>query len=94
MNETSIKALIHARGATLTLIAEKAGVSLSTVSLVVKGKTKSRRIANAIALIVQKPVDQLWPGKYPEKYSRKPPAQVEREVAAAFRTLQNHARTA
>lgn len=87
MNEHKIKSLIHERGATLTAIADGAGVTLSTVCRVIKGASKSRRIASAIALYVGQPVDVLWPGKYPKIYSRKSAAQVEMEIAAAFKAV-------
>ncbi|MBN8452250.1 helix-turn-helix domain-containing protein [Accumulibacter sp.] len=46
-------------------IARKLGVSPTTVTYVVTGKSTSRRIATAIADATGLSLDALWPGRYP-----------------------------
>ncbi|EXI72677.1 MAG TPA: helix-turn-helix domain-containing protein [Candidatus Accumulibacter phosphatis] len=45
-------------------IARKLGVSPTTVTYVVTGKSTSRRIATAIAAATGLTLDVLWPGRY------------------------------
>lgn len=85
MTPDQIKSLIKNKGASLRDIAEVAEVSASTVSRVISGDTKSRRLANAIALFLGKRLDDLWPSVYPDAYSRRSSAQVRQELMAAVR---------
>ena len=54
---------------TLTSIANALGVAVPTVSDVLHGKTTSRRIAQAIADAIGKPLEEVFP-----KYSQSPQA--------------------
>lgn len=86
MKPEQIKALIHEQGASLVDVASVVGVSPTAVSAVVKGTSKSRRIAQTIALFLEKDIDQLWPGKYPEVYRRR--GFTTPKLVAAFARLQ------
>lgn len=65
MHPADIKAAIQKRGSSQAKIADAANVSRSHVSYVIQGRSKSRRIADAISRATGIPVDRLWPGKYP-----------------------------
>lgn len=76
MHPAEINAEIRKAGATQTAIAETLGVSPATVSAVINGRIKSKRVASAIALVVSRSVVSLWP----EKDSR---TKKQRELASA-----------
>ncbi|MBD1584844.1 helix-turn-helix domain-containing protein [Pseudoalteromonas sp. S16_S37] len=61
MKSHEIKAAIADKGYTLSMIAEALGVNLASVSGVVCGHTQSRRIANAICKIINKPIETVFP---------------------------------
>lgn len=94
MTDLEIKTLIYKKGANISDIARAAKVSHSAVSRVIKGETRSRDIATLISHFLGKPVDTLWPGKYPVTYSRKSSERVLMELRAAASHLQNHAKAA
>lgn len=94
MTELEIKTLLRQRGASMSDVARAAGVTPQSVGRVIAGKDKSRGIAQLIANFLGKPVDTLWPGKYPVTYSRKSSEQVLMELRAAASHLQNHAKAA
>lgn len=64
MHPADIKAALQKRGTNQAKIAETMKVSRSTVSYVIQGRGKSRRVADAISQATGIPVDRLWPGKY------------------------------
>jgi lambda repressor-like predicted transcriptional regulator len=66
MHPEDIKASLKKKGSSGAQIARQLTVSRSTVSEVISGRTKSRRIARTISLAVGISVSQLWPGKYPD----------------------------
>lgn len=63
MNPTEIKDAIAHEGYTLSMVAAALGVNLATVSGVVCGHSQSRRIAEAISIIIKKPIDEVFPDK-------------------------------
>ena len=65
MDQFDIKARLARKGYTLSEIARIERVAPCTVSLVVSGHTVSMRLAVAIARVVEREVDDLWPGRYP-----------------------------
>ena len=67
MHHADIKARIEKAGDSQVAIAARLKVSPTTVNLVIKGKTHSRRIAVEIAKVVGCNLEQLWPGVYPRK---------------------------
>lgn len=71
MDPISIRALIKKRGATIAAIAASLKCSEAAVRGVIDGNSKSRRIARRIADFIGRPIDELWPNKYPAKYRRK-----------------------
>lgn len=87
MTPIDIKNLIYKKHANLSDIARAANVSPSTVSRVINGETRSRDIATVISNFVGKPLDTLWPGKYPEVYSRRSSEKVLMELRAAAASL-------
>lgn len=64
MHPADIKAALEKRGTNQTRIAEAMKVSRPTITYVIQGRTKSRRIAEAISKATGIPVNKLWPGKY------------------------------
>ncbi len=64
MHPADINAALIKCGTNQTQIAERLGVTQSTVSYVIWGRVRSRRVAHAIAKATGLPVDQLWPGRY------------------------------
>jgi lambda repressor-like predicted transcriptional regulator len=91
MHPADIKAALQKKGYTQTRIASLATrrrghVHKTAVCRVIAGDLKSLQIATLIARIIELPVSQLWPGKYPELAfaekltSKKSPAQLEAEL--------------
>lgn len=66
MHRADIKAALQRAGFTQTSIAAAVGVKQPSVSCVIAGNTKSRRIAKAIAKATGLSLAELWPGKYRE----------------------------
>ena len=64
MHPADIKAALQKRGSSQAKIADAANVSRSHVTYVIQGRSKSRRIAEAISQATGIPVNRLWPGKY------------------------------
>lgn len=83
MTSEQICALLKKKGASMTSVADAAEVSVQSVRRVIRGESKSRRIASVIAMFLGKRLDDLWPGQYPDRYTRKAPEQVNRELRAA-----------
>jgi len=83
MTESEIRALLKKKNATMTAVADAVGVSETSVRRVIRGESKSRRIANTIALFLGVRLEDLWPGAYPNAYSRRSPQDVCREIKAA-----------
>lgn len=65
MHPSQIKAALEMRDMSQTAIARQCGgVSVKAVSLVVHGRSRSRRIENRIALVIDKPLAEIWPQWY------------------------------
>lgn len=64
MQPKKIKAALKSRGYTLSMVAESIGRSPSLVSKVVSDKARSFDAANAVAKAIDKPLDDVFPGKY------------------------------
>lgn len=56
---------ISKAGTGTAAIAKTLRVSHQSVCEVVRGKSKSRRIATHIAGLIGRSLDELWPGRYP-----------------------------
>lgn len=63
MHPEQIKAAMRMRGVTPSALADRLEVSPATVSQVITGRTRSRRIMAAIADVTGTKVDVLWPPK-------------------------------
>ncbi|CAM4174626.1 helix-turn-helix domain-containing protein [Pseudoalteromonas byunsanensis] len=61
MKPNEIKQAIAEQGYTLSMIAEVLEVNLSNVSGVVCGHTQSKRVADFIAKIIDKPTEEVFP---------------------------------
>jgi lambda repressor-like predicted transcriptional regulator len=66
MHPKYIVAALHMAGVPPKKLAQDLGLHLGTVSNVIGGHGKSRRVARRIAEITRTPISKLWPGKYPE----------------------------
>lgn len=66
--ENLIKALLAARGIRISDIARELNVSLPTVSLVISGRDRSRRVEKAVAEKLGMKHEELW--SEPEKGDR------------------------
>lgn len=64
MHPEQIKAEIRMRGTTPAAIADDLHLSRMTVSNVIHGRATSRRVADAIAKVIHKPLTKIWPGRY------------------------------
>ncbi len=64
MHPEQIKAEIRMRGTTPAAIADSLKLSRMTVSNVIHSRSKSRRVATAIARLIKKPIEQIWPERY------------------------------
>lgn len=64
MHPADIMAAIKKAGSSLTAIAKQEGVGHPLVSMVVKGKCTSHKVAYAIAAVTGIPTERMWPGKY------------------------------
>lgn len=61
MHPEDIKAAMRKNGVKPSDLARHLGVSQMSVSNTLRGRTKSRRIAEAIAKVVGRPVAEIWP---------------------------------
>jgi lambda repressor-like predicted transcriptional regulator len=68
MHPADIKAALQKARKSSARIAEEMGVRPSTVSMIINGKGKSRRIAKKIARVIDRPVSHVWPGIYEKPY--------------------------
>ncbi|WP_177198550.1 helix-turn-helix domain-containing protein [Novosphingobium sp. CF614] len=62
-----IKWALSARGTSLSAIARALGVAPTSVTMVCKGRGRSRRIEEAIADAAGFTPAQLWPANYPDQ---------------------------
>ncbi|PTE14507.1 helix-turn-helix domain-containing protein [Pseudogemmobacter blasticus] len=62
----SIKYALRLRSVTLNDVARELGVSNATVSVVILGRRRSRRIATHVANLLGSNLNELWPNMYPE----------------------------
>lgn len=67
----TIKYALRLRGLTLADVGKALGVSGSTVSIVVKGERRSRRVAEYVATVLNTSVDDLFPGLYTSRGARR-----------------------
>ena len=67
----AIKFALRLRGMTLADVGKALGVSGSTVSIVVKGERRSRRVAEYVATVLNASVDDLFPGLYTTRGPRR-----------------------
>lgn len=67
MHPADIQAALRKAGVSQKDIAEKFEISESTVSQVIHGLSKSRRIAEDIASVIGKEISDIWPSTYPEE---------------------------
>ncbi|RUO18718.1 helix-turn-helix domain-containing protein [Aliidiomarina haloalkalitolerans] len=70
MDANEIKQKITEMGFSLTMIAETLGKSPSLVSKVVNGRSKSLLIAAAIAKILGRQIDEIFPNQYNTGFGR------------------------
>ena len=64
MHPEQIKAEIRMRGTTPAAMADELCLSRMTVSNVIHGRSTSRRVADAIASLIEQPINRVWPGQY------------------------------
>ena len=64
MHPVQIKAEIRMRGTTPAAMADQLSLSRMTVSNVIHGRSTSRRVADAIASLIEQPINRIWPGQY------------------------------
>ena len=65
MHPADIKAALHKKGLTSKAVAAHFGITEGSVSQIINGHKKSRRVAVYISKRVRIPVAQLWPNSYP-----------------------------
>ncbi len=59
-NPEEIKAAMRMKGTTPAALADELRLSKSTVSQIINGVGKSRRVQEAIAKLIGRPVDEIW----------------------------------
>ncbi len=65
MHPSQIKAALEMRGVSLSDVAQHCGkISRNAVSLVVLGRSRSRRVESMIAALLEQPLQELWPKWY------------------------------
>jgi lambda repressor-like predicted transcriptional regulator len=64
MHPADIQASLRKAGVSQKSIAEKLEVSESTITKVIHGSSKSRRIAEEISETIGKDIEDIWPGSY------------------------------
>lgn len=67
MHPADIQAALRKAGVSQKSIAEKFDVSESTITQVIHGGSKSRRIAEEIAELISKDIEDIWPGSYQQE---------------------------
>ena len=65
MHPEEIKAALRMKGVTLTALADSLHLSRSMVTQVIYGYARSQRVEAAIAEVVGKPVEVIWPEPKP-----------------------------
>jgi lambda repressor-like predicted transcriptional regulator len=73
MHPEQIKAELRMRGTSASGVADSMNRSRAVVSNVIHSRTKSRRIATLIAAIIERSVDDIWPGRYPAPKGKRRP---------------------
>lgn len=63
MDREDIKAALRKRGSSLSVIARNLKIDPSAVSHVLMGE-RSKRVESAIAVVLGKPVEKIWPSRY------------------------------
>lgn len=84
MHPSEINSCLRKNGLTQTAVARELNLKQSTVATVIRGQSKSRKVAEFIALAVGYPLDVLWPGKYGDatrRLSKKQPNLRARLIA-------------
>jgi len=64
---TEISFRLKVQGWTQAALAKKLGVSAGLVNNVVHNRVTSHEIAKHIAMLLEEPMDALWPGRYQYK---------------------------
>lgn len=64
MHPADIHAALIKSGTNQAIIADQLNVSRSAVTLVIKGNSTSKRIADAISRATGISINKLWPGRY------------------------------
>lgn len=65
MHPADIKAALQKKGQTSRSVAAYFHVRDGSVSQIIHGRAKSKRIARRISQLTGIPVSRLWPGRYP-----------------------------
>ena len=73
MHPEQIKAELRMRGTSASEVADAMNRSRAVVSNVIHSRTKSRRIATLVAAIIERPLEEIWPGRYPATKSKRRP---------------------
>lgn len=63
MNPHQITAELRIAGTSSAKLAKMLQVSPAIISMVINGKAQSRRVKNAISIIINRPIDEIWPPK-------------------------------
>jgi len=67
MHPADIKADLEKSGIKQAELARELEVSKTVVNEVIYGRRTSRRIAETIAGKINKPIDEIWPGRYTDQ---------------------------
>ena len=67
---TAIKDALRRQGVTLADVAKSLNISAASVSIVLTGERRSRRVAEHVAMVLDSTVEELFPGLYPSTEAR------------------------
>lgn len=82
MHPEDIKAAMRKNGVKPADLARHLGVSQMTVSNTLHGRITSRRIADAVAKIIGRPVIEIWPAQYAGRSAQERIARLLKEKSS------------
>lgn len=72
MDKDAIKQALHAKGVSFSMIAEALGIGPNAVSAIASRRGQSKRVADAIAKVLERPVEEIFPDIESYKRGRLP----------------------
>lgn len=80
MHAEEIKAALRMKGVTQARLVDRLGVARATVSMVISGASRSGRIQQAVADVLELPQNEIWPDRVRVRRTQE---QISRDRAMA-----------